>query len=430
MLIDLDKIKNVAVIGGGMLGSGIAQVALLSGYEKVTIIDIKKEILEKSRELIQERIESLQSEENFKQYFEKTETSNELLANIDFAKKHDDFKSVGIIAQNFDTKTIMNRLKTETDLSIGVFDADFVIEAVSEILELKQDIFKKLGEYTPNHALLASNTSTISITRISELSKKKDKIIGMHFHTFFPIMGMLIEITPGINSSEDSLKMGELIAQNFPCFIDKRFTVRLERESPGFIGNRIAIVQSLYFNWVEEKALEKGITEGQLESMGISPEGIDVLGVDTVYYCAKYFEKYVSPEFAPSKKIEDLVKAGRLGKKVGLGFYEWKDNKPIKKMEPMDKKDMEFLTRLLKPDIFNAIRLNEACKMLEEGVLRSYELIDTAILKGTFMPGPFSVGKEKYEELTKLLYDTVKETGLTYLKPCKMMESGNFLNYK
>ncbi|MFX1323627.1 MAG: 3-hydroxyacyl-CoA dehydrogenase NAD-binding domain-containing protein [Promethearchaeota archaeon] len=429
-MTDIDEIRKVAVIGGGMLGSGIAQVALLSGYDKVTIIDLKKEILEKSRELIQERIESLQSEENFKQYLAKTDTPNEHFANINFSEKRNDFKSVGIIAQNIDTKTIMSRLRTETDLSVGVSDADFVIEAVSEILELKQEIFGKLGEYTPTHTLLATNTSTMSITRISELSKKKDKIIGMHFHTFFPIMGMLIEITPGTDSSEDSLSLGELIAQNFPSFIDERFTARLEKESPGFIGNRIAIVQSLYFSWIEEKALERGITQAQLESIGISPEGIDVLGVDTVYYCAKYFEKYVSPEFAPSKRIENLVKEGRLGKKVGIGFYEWKDNKPIKKIEDLDEKDVEFLTGLLKPDIFNAIRLNEACKMLEEGVVRSYELIDRAILKGTFMPGPFSIAKDKYEELTKILYDTMKETGLTYIKPCKMMESGNFLNNK
>ncbi|MHA2392006.1 MAG: 3-hydroxyacyl-CoA dehydrogenase NAD-binding domain-containing protein [Promethearchaeota archaeon] len=428
--MEIENVKNIAVIGGGTLGSGIAEVSLLAGYEKVTIIDLTVEILEKSKNIIQQRLESYQSEDKFKKFLKDTNNTSEILLNLDFTKKQEDFKSVGIIAEKIDTATIMSRLRTETDLSKGVSDANFVIEAVSERLELKQYIFKKLGEYTPAHIVLASNTSTMSITKIGEFSKKQDKIIGMHFHTFYPLMGILIEITPGAKSTDESLKLGQSIAQKFPCLIGERFTVRLDKESPGFIGNRITAVQGLYFSWVLESALERGISYGQLESAGISNEGTDVLGVDTVYYCAKYFEEYVSPDFGPSKRITDLVKAGRLGKKVGKGFYEWVDNKPLKNLEPIDKESMDFLTEILKPEIFAAIKLNEACRMLEEGVVKSYELIDHVLMKGTFIPGPFSVGKEKYKEWAKLLYEIAEKTGKPYLNPCEMMESGTFLNYK
>ncbi|MHA2326674.1 MAG: 3-hydroxyacyl-CoA dehydrogenase NAD-binding domain-containing protein [Promethearchaeota archaeon] len=427
-MVNIDNIKNIAVVGGGILGSGIAQVALLSGYEKVTVIDLNDEILEKSRRLIQYRIKSLESEEKFKEFLKDTDTTNELIKNIDFKQKQTDFKSVGILANGSDSKTVMSRLKTITDLAVGVSDADFVIEAVSEIMELKQDIFRNLGNYTPTHTVLASNTSTMSITKISQFAGKTDKCIGMHFHTPFPIMGMLIEITPCENSSKNSLELGCAVAQKFPCLIGGRFTVHLEKESPGLIANRMAITGGLYSEWIMTQALEKGISYGQLETLGVSFEGIDALGVDTVYFCLKYFEENVSSDFVPSKRLTDLVKAGRFGKKVGKGFYEWIDDKPVKKLEPIDEESKKFLTELFNLDIFAAIQLNEACRLLEEGVVKSYELIDEVIMKGTFVPGPFMVGKGKYKEYAELLYDIAEKTGKSYLKPCEMMESGKFLS--
>ena len=201
-LVEFDSIKNVAVIGGGIMGSGIAQVALLTGYEKVTIIDLNSKILEQAIKLIQTRIEALESEEQFKNYF----ASDERLENFDIKKTLENFESVGIVAKNIDTKTIIKRLYTETEISKGVEDADFVIEAVTEKLELKQDIFKQLGEFAPPHAVLASNTSSMSITKIGELSSRPEKIIGMHFHTFFPILGQ--------NHQKNLLKLDKPLHKN------------------------------------------------------------------------------------------------------------------------------------------------------------------------------------------------------------------------
>jgi len=412
------------------MGSGIAQVALLAGYKKVTVIDLNTEILEKSRKTIQDRVESLESERKFKEFLSKSNNATERRNQIDFKQKLSEFKSVGIIANNVNSNTIMTRLKTEIDLSKGVADADFVIEAVPEILEKKQNVFKKLGEYSPNHTIFASNTSTMSITKIAHYSGRPEKVIGMHFHTFFPIFGMLIEITPGKKTSEESLEIGYAVAQKFPCLIGERFTVKLKKETPGFIANRISIPISIYYNWFIDRAIEKGISLEQLDAGGISFEGADSIGIDTVYYSAKYFEKYVSPDFAPNKRITKMVKTGKLGKKVGKGYYEWNENGPIKNLPPLDKKTSEFLDKHLDPEIFSAIKLNEACRLLEEGVVKSYELIDKVVMKGTFIEGPFVKGKKNYKEWTKKLIELARITGKSYLNPCELMKSGRFLSYR
>jgi enoyl-CoA hydratase/3-hydroxyacyl-CoA dehydrogenase len=287
-MVDIENIKNIAVIGGGIMGSGIAQVALLAGYKKVTVIDLSSEILAQSRKLIQIRIEALESEEQFENYF----GSNERLENLDIKIALGNFESVGLVAKNIATKTIMDRFYTETEISKGVKDADFVIEAVSEKLELKQDIFKQLGEFAPPKAVLASNTSSMSITKIAELSSRPEKIIGMHFHTFFPILGMLIEITPGAKSSEES----------------------------GLIANRISFPMFLYSDWFSNYANVNGISREQLDAAGFSLEIADRVGLDTIYNIEKYLEEYLSPDFAPSEKLAQLIKEGRLGQKVGKGY--------------------------------------------------------------------------------------------------------------
>jgi enoyl-CoA hydratase/3-hydroxyacyl-CoA dehydrogenase len=340
------------------------------------------------------------------------------------------FESVGIVANKVDTQTIMNRLCTEIEISKGVEDADFVIEAVSEKMELKQKIFSQLGEFSPPQAVLASNTSSMSITNIARDSKHPEKVIGMHFHTYFPITGMLIEITPGEKSSPESLEIGHEVAQRFPSLMGERFTVRLEKETPGLIANRLTVAGTLYFDWLMNQATDNGISREQLDAADFSSEVADVIGIDTIYYVSKYFEETISPEFAPSQRLTDLFNAGKFGRKVGEGFYKWNEDGPIKNLPPVEKKTTDFITSTIDPEIFPAIQLNEACRLLEEGVVKSYELIDKVLFKGSFMPGPFALGKTKYKEWAEKLNDFAEKSGKTYLKPCDMMESGRFLDFK
>jgi 3-hydroxyacyl-CoA dehydrogenase len=149
-----------------------------------------------------------------------------------------------------------------------------------------------------------------------------------------------------------------------------------------------------------------------------------------VYNIQKYLEKYLSPEFAPSEELTNLVEEGRLGKKVGKGYYDWKENEPLKNLSQLEPKTMEFLMKNFDAEIIEAIKLNEGCRLLEEGAVKSYELIDKVLFKGTFMPGPFEQGKEKYKEWAKKLDDLSEKSGLLYLKPCEMMKTGRFLSYR
>ncbi len=351
-----------------------------------------------------------------------------MVMNLDIKKKLGSFESVGIISNKVDTKTIMSRLSIETEISKGVEDADFVIEAVSEKLDLKQNIFKQLGEFTPTRAVLATNTSSMSISKIAQFSREPKKIIGMHFHTFFPILGMLIEITPGEKSSEDSLEIGQTIAQKFPCLTGKRFTFQLEKETAGLIANRISFPIFLYTNWFSKHAIANGISREQLDAAGFSLEVADRIGLDTIYFLQKYLEKYLSPDFSPGEELAKLVNEGRLGKKVGKGYYNWNENEPIKNLPSLDPKTMEFISKNFSAEIIEALRLNEGCRLLEEGVVKGYRLIDKVLFKGNFTPGPFRVGKDKYKEWVKLLYQVAEKSGKSYLKPCEMMESGKFIS--
>lgn len=428
-MVELNDIKNVTVVGGGIMGSGIAQVALLSGYEKITVVDLNMEILNKSKDLIQERVEALESEDNFKKFLTDNSIMDPTLTSLDIKSKLDEFESVGILSNKIPSKTIMSRLQLETDISIGVKDADFVIEAVTEDLKLKQDIFRELGKLSSPNATLASNTSAISITKIAEFSGRPEKVIGMHFHTFFPILGMLIEITPGEQSSKEALSLGQEIAQNFPCLIGERFTVQLEKETAGLIANRMSLPTGLYFEWLIDYAIDSGFSFEQLGALNMMFGLADAIGLDTMYNIMKYFEEVVSPDFTPSKFLTDLIETGRLGQKVGKGYLEYNEDGSVKNAPLPDEKTTAFLMPYLNEEIFSALSFNEACRLLEEGVVNSYQLIDKVIFKGTSIPGPFKLGKQKYKAYTQKLYEIAEKTGKSYFKPCKMMESGKFLDY-
>ena len=390
-----EKLKTIAVIGAGTMGTEIAQVALMGGFKPVILNDLDYSILNTAASKIEDRLTKLAAKNRLR--------------------------------EGFSPSNIMENLIIEPDLQKAVSGADFIIEAIPEIMSLKQDLFEDLGKYAPEHAILATNTSTMSITEIASASGRPDKVIGCHFFT--PIVVLrLIEIIKGSKTSEKTVEITKNICQKLPALKGKRFLPLLTKESPGFIVNRLTIGTSLYLNWVLDDAMEKkiplGYIDADLESlMEIGPfEKWDYLGLDVIFNVLNYFNKTVSPEFSPGKTLTKLVNEGKFGKKTGKGLFEWIEGKSV-----IDKTKQANLFNI---DIFMAIQLNEGCRLLEDGIVSNYKTIDDTMMAGMDIPGPFGAGKRNYQKWTKILEDFVEKSGLNYLTPCNLMKSGKFLEMK
>ncbi|MFX1293436.1 MAG: 3-hydroxyacyl-CoA dehydrogenase NAD-binding domain-containing protein [Promethearchaeota archaeon] len=394
-MVDINKIKTISVIGAGTMGREIAQVALMAGFKKVILHDIKNEVLQQALQFIEKGLKKIES---------KNKLGDGVTPNL-----------------------LMKNLFIEMTLEKAVENADFIIEAIPEIMDLKQEIFSKLGKYAPKHAILATNTSTMSITKIAESSKRPDKVLGMHFFTPIPVL-RLIELIKGKYTSEETINIALEVGKKFPALKGKRVLPIIEKDSPGFIVNRLTVSSGVYLNWLLDYAMENNIPLEQIDadSGGITDLGPfakwDYLGLETVYNVMIYFATVLSPVFAPGKTITKLVKEGNLGKKTGKGLYEWREGNPIANMTKK--------AGLFDMNIFMAIQLNEGCRLLDEKVVSSYEMIDDTMMAGMDMPGPFANGKSNYQKWTKLLENFVKISNLSYFKPCELMKSGEFLKMK
>jgi len=426
---EMHNITNVAIIGSGIMGSGIAQIALLSGFQKVTLNDVSEKILKKGRESIFFRIQSLDTEEKFNEFISKDLLMQNVMEKSTFEEIRKSVKSVGILAKNFTIDEIMNRLICEVNLRKAVSDSDFIIEAVPENLALKQDVFRQLSENSPPHAILASNTSTMSPSKLGLHTSRPEKVIGMHFHGALPIRGRLIEITGGNKTLDESLSLGCQIAEKFPSIAGERFILRLEKETPGLVANRLTLARAIHLNWILDSAIAQGISVEQLLAGGLRLIGLDYVGLDTIKNTWIYLEENLSPDFAPGRVITDLVRKGHLGKKTGKGFFEWKGETPIIKDVLADDKTKEFLTVNRDKNLAMAIRMNEACRLIEEGVIKGYKIINKIDYIENRQQKTFELGIEKYEEWSEILEYFAQKLGRSYLKPCEMMKSGKFKDF-
>ncbi|NVM34167.1 MAG: 3-hydroxyacyl-CoA dehydrogenase family protein [Candidatus Lokiarchaeota archaeon] len=389
------NIKSISVIGAGTMGHEIAQVALMGGFKPVILNDLSYKILEKAENKIEDGLKRLEVK--------------------------------GKLREGFTASGLMKNLIKEVDLKKAVSNADFIIEAIPELMQIKQQLFEKLGKYSPKHAILATNTSTMSITEIASSSGRSDRVVGCHFFT--PIVVLrLIEIIKGRETSENTVVIAKKVCQQFPALKGKRFLPVLEKESPGFIVNRLTIGTSAYINWLLDFAMEKGIPLEQIDAdtkelMEIGPFARwDYLGLDVIYNALNYFKEVLSDDFTPGKTLTKLVNNKDLGRKTGKGLFKWMEGRPLI--------NMEKCSGILDLELFMAIQLNEGCKLLEEGIVSGYKIIDDTMLAGMDLPGPFGAGKRNYKNWTNLLEDFVEKSGLTYLKPCELMKSGKFIQMR
>ena len=425
----IENIRKIAVVGSGIMGTGITQAVLLGGYEDVVLCDIDGDALRKSRDSIEKMMRALETEESFKAYASSSlgmgQTSSEA-----FASMEENRRSADVFAEGLTADEIMNRLTCETNLGEAVSDVDFVIEAVCERLAVKQQVFKELSESAPAHAVCASNTSTLPVTKIALLSKRPENVIGMHFHGFTQAFNRLVEIMGGEKTANEPQGLGQLVASNLPSIGGKRLAVRLEKEAEGFIANRIAAPSMIYSTWLLDQAHDLGITLEQLHAAGSDLSVYDMVGLDLAVDVGISYQENLSSDFSPPKAIVELVKQGRTGRKAGKGIFDWDaSGRPVVKEIQVEERTRDFLREHAEPTLGPAARLNEACRLLEMGVVKGCEVINEVERIGESHEGIFVLGADRYEEWAEKLETVAEKIGKPYLKPCEMMRSGRFKEY-
>jgi 3-hydroxyacyl-CoA dehydrogenase len=287
------NVFKAAVVGAGTMGGEIAQVIAAAGVD-VVLKDVDQKFvdtgLEKAKQVTEGQLGSLVKKEKITE-----EQAGE------------------------QAKEILGRITGTTEYE-GFGDVDFVVEAVPEKMGIKRDVFEQLDEVTPGHAILASNTSALSITEMGDATSRPDKVVGFHF--FYPASMMrLIEVISGEDTSPETMQA----AANFAQQIRKQPV--LCGEAPGFIVNRIlnSAVSEIWRVRDEEdidpKEVDKVVQESKAAPMGPFFLG-DLLGLDTVLHVAEHLRDSYGDRFYVSPKLKELVEAGNLGAKTGKGFYE------------------------------------------------------------------------------------------------------------
>ena len=289
--------KNIAVIGAGTMGNGIAHTFAQSGFS-VNLIDINEAALKKGMDTIAKNLDRMVTKEKI------TETDkNDTLANI----------------------------TTHTAILDGVKNTDLIVEAATENLDLKLKIFKQLSDVCEPNCILATNTSSISITQIAAVTQKPENVIGMHFMNPVPIMA-LVEIIRGYNTSdavtktimELSVKLGKT-----PVEVN---------DYPGFVANRILMpmlnesIETLYNGVAGVNEIDTVIKLGMAHPMG-PLQLADFIGLDVCLSILNVmYNGFKNPKYAPCPLLVNMVNAGKLGIKSGEGFYDYSENRKAEKV--------------------------------------------------------------------------------------------------
>lgn len=283
-------IKNIAVIGSGTMGNGIAHVCAQSGFT-VSLIDISAPALEKAM---------------------KTITGN-----------LDRMVTKGTI-QASDKENTLKNISTFTQMSEGVKNADLVIEAASENENIKFSIFKEMDAACKPDAILATNTSSISITKIGAVTKRADKVIGMHFMNPVPVM-KLVEVIRGYKTSDEVTKLIFEMSRKL-----NKIPVEVN-DYPGFVANRILMpmineaIYSLYEGVAGVEEIDTVMKLGMAHPMG-PLQLADFIGLDVCLAIMRVLhDGFGNPKYAPCPLLVNMVTAGSLGKKSGAGFYEYSE---------------------------------------------------------------------------------------------------------
>lgn len=280
--------KNIAVIGAGTMGNGIAHVFAMKGF-KVNLIDISEEALEKA--------------------------INKIAKNLDRMIKKEKLDEAG-------KQVTLANISTLTDLAVGVESADLVVEAATENVDLKLKIFEQLDQNASSDTILATNTSSISITKIAAVTKRPEKVIGMHFMNPVPVM-KLVEVIRGYATSDEVTAAIMTLSQTLG-----KVPVEVH-DYPGFVANRILMpmineaIYTLYERVGGVSEIDTVMKLGMAHPMG-PLQLADFIGLDVCLSILNVLhDGFGNPKYAPCPLLVNMVTAGKLGLKSGEGFYKY-----------------------------------------------------------------------------------------------------------
>jgi 3-hydroxybutyryl-CoA dehydrogenase len=320
-------VKRVGVVGGGAMGSQIADIMAINGKE-VIIKDISEEYLKKARENVENNLNSLLefNVTRADKEIERIEKTNQIQLTDEQKNK---IKETLKPKFNEDMKKeAMDKIQMTTDYK-EFNDVDLVIEAVLETVDLKKQVFTELDKNTPSHAILATNTSSLSVTEIASATNRPEKVVGVHFFNP-PVTLPLVEVIPGMETSEETVNdmidfMSSIRNHRYPMQPIK------VKEVPGFLVNRIlfAMMNEAYSCYDEGVASMRDIDLAMKAGAGM-PMGpfelSDLVGIDVIYHVEEEVRKMIGGNTMrqPSQTIRKLYHAGRYGKKTKRGFYDYR----------------------------------------------------------------------------------------------------------
>jgi enoyl-CoA hydratase/3-hydroxyacyl-CoA dehydrogenase len=342
--MEFEDIENVTVVGAGHMGHGIAELAALAGYE-VHLRDIEEDLVQDGYAAIEASLEKL-------------------------AEK-------GQIGTD-ERDEALDRIAPVVDLTTAASDADIVIEAIVERMDVKKDVYEQLDETAPDEAIFASNTSSLSVTELSAVTDRSGQFCGMHFFNP-PVLMDLVEVISGEHTAEETVETVEKLA----AAMDKT-PVRVRSDEPGFVVNRILVPLMNEACWLVEtdEATMAEVDATVKYDVGL-PMGAfelgDQVGNDITLDVLRYMHAELGDAYQPCPLLERTVETGNLGQKTGQGFYDY-ENGGVD--VPVDETRDDLRRRLL------AVMANETGKLVENGVAPPADIDRAVKLGGGFPDGP------------------------------------------
>ena len=375
-----EEIKRVAVIGTGLMGPGIAQAFAVGGYN-VNLLSRSKDSLERAFQEIEWSLNK-------------------------FVEKR-------VISRN-KAKMALSKIITTTSYEAAVKDVDLVVESVSENMKLKKSVFSKIDENAPSNAIIATNTSTLSVTEMGRATGRPEKTVGMHWF-IPPQLTKLIEVIKGNDTNSETINTIFEISRKLG-----KTPILCKKDASGFIVSRIlvAVFNEAFWTYSRREA-SKGEIDASAKYIGGFPMGwfelVDFVGVDIEHEVSKILHEAHGERFRPCLKItEPLVEEKKLGRKTGKGFYDWSNGRPHIPAELAGKYDVERSW---------AVAVNEAAWMILEDVAEP-ESIDLGMKLGTgWSSGPCEYADNKGLDF---MMEKLEEAYIRYptelYKPCPLLK--------